>query len=228
MPIDINELRTYKGGNPDAYRTYMKQRFKDPSIIDQVLAKDEEWRNLRTQIDSERTAVNKFQKEVLAPKKKAKEPCDDEAARAKAMRANIAALEERLPVIAAERDALLNQVGNIVDPEVPIASGDDEDEANVVVTLYPEPLEADNGGDKPLLPCRIAELSYTLPPTKPLTHDDLLWRIDGYEPMRGQQVAGHRGTSSRTQASSSTKPSSTTASPSSGSAATRSCSRPTS
>jgi seryl-tRNA synthetase len=25
-----------------------------------------------------------------------------------------------------------------------------------------------------------------------LTHDDLLWRIDGYEPTRGQNVAGHR------------------------------------
>mmetsp|Transcript_35020 Transcript_35020/g.83678 ORF Transcript_35020/g.83678 Transcript_35020/m.83678 type:complete len:494 (+) Transcript_35020:287-1768(+) len=193
MPIDINELRTYKGGNPDAYRTYMKQRFKDPSIVDQVIAKDEEWRALRKQIDAERTTVGKIQKDVIAPKKKAKEPCDEEVAQVKAMKANIAALEKELPVKAAERDVLLNQVGNIVDPEVPIASGDDEDEANVVVTLYPEPLEADNGGGKPLLPCPISELSYTLPSTKPLTHDDLLWRIDGYEPMRGQQVAGHRG-----------------------------------
>ncbi|EJK76202.1 hypothetical protein THAOC_02052, partial [Thalassiosira oceanica] len=166
MPIDINELRTYKGGNPDAYRTYMKQRFKDPSIVDQVIAKDEEWRALRKQIDAERTTVGKIQKDVIAPKKKAKEPCDEEVAQVKAMKANIAALEKELPVKAAERDVLLNQVGNIVDPEVPIASGDDEDEAN---------------------------LSYTLPSTKPLTHDDLLWRIDGYEPMRGQQVAGHRG-----------------------------------
>ena len=41
MPIDINELRTYKGGNPDAYRDYMSKRFKDPTIVDQVLAKDE-------------------------------------------------------------------------------------------------------------------------------------------------------------------------------------------
>ena len=124
MPIDINELRTYKGGNPDAYRTYMKQRFKDPSIIDQVLAKDEEWRALRNQIDTERTAVNKIQKDVIAPKKKAKEPCDEEVAQMKAMRANIAALEKELPVKAAERDVLLNQVGNIVDPEVPIASAE--------------------------------------------------------------------------------------------------------
>jgi len=32
MPIDINSLRTYKGGDPDAYRLYMTQRYKDPTL----------------------------------------------------------------------------------------------------------------------------------------------------------------------------------------------------
>jgi len=191
MPIDINELRTYKGGNPDAYRSHMSKRYKDPTIVDQVLAKDESWRDLRGQIDALRTKVNKLQREVIAPKKKAKEPCDAEVAEMKAIKKQIVEEEEKLPLIEAERDVLLNQIGNIVDPEVPISQ--DEDEDNLVVTLYPEPLEAENAGDKPLLPAPISKLSYTLPETKPLTHDDLLWRIGGYEPIRGQQVAGHRG-----------------------------------
>ncbi|KAL7442283.1 hypothetical protein ACHAXM_009190 [Skeletonema potamos] len=191
MPIDINELRTYKGGNPDAYRDHMRKRFKDPSIVDQVLAKDEAWRDLRSQIDALRTKVNKLQRDVIAPKKKAKEPCEEEVAEMKAIKAQIDEEEEKLPLIEAERDALLNRIGNIVDPEVPISQ--DEDEDNLVVSLYPEPLEAENNGDKPLLPAPISKLTYTLPETKPLTHDDLLWRIGGYEPIRGQQVAGHRG-----------------------------------
>lgn len=191
MPIDINELRTYKGGNPDAYRDYMSKRFKDPTIVDQVLAKDESWRDLRGQIDALRTKVNKLQREVIAPKKKAKEPCDAEVAEMKAIKQKIVEEDAKLPIIEAERDALLNQIGNIVDPEVPISQ--DEDEDNLVVTLFPEPLEAENNGDKPLLPAPISKLNYTLPETKPLTHDDLLWRIGGYEPIRGQQVAGHRG-----------------------------------
>jgi len=191
MPIDINSLRTYKGGDPDAYRRYMTQRFKDPTLVDQTLAKDEAWRELRGQIDVERTNLNKLQREVIAPKKKAKEPCDEEVAQMKAMKVKIAGMEERLPGIAAERDILLNQIGNIVDPEVPISQ--DEDADNLCVTLHPEPLEADNAGEKPLLPAPLSQLSYTLPPTKPLTHDDLLWRIGGYEPTRGQNVAGHRG-----------------------------------
>jgi seryl-tRNA synthetase len=192
MPIDINSLRTYRGGNPDAYRHYMTQRFKDPTIIDTVLAKDESWRELRGQIDALRTSVNKLQRDVIAPKKKAKENCDNELMEMKNMKDQIVEMEAMLPVIEAERDALLNRIGNIVDPEVPISQ--DEDADNLVVALYPEPLEAENiDGTKPFLPMSISQLVYTLPPTKPLTHDDLLWRIDGYEPTRGVNVAGHRG-----------------------------------
>jgi seryl-tRNA synthetase len=43
------------------------------------------------------------------------------------------------------------------------------------------------------LPCAQGKLHYTLPASKPLTHDDLLWRIGGYEPTRGAAIAGHRG-----------------------------------
>jgi seryl-tRNA synthetase len=191
MPIDINSLRTYRGGDPDAYRHYMAQRFKDPAIIDSVLAKDESWREMRGQIDALRTSVNKLQRDVIAPKKKAKENCDAEVAEMKAIKDQIVEMESLLPIIEQERDALLNRIGNIVDPEVPISQ--DEDADNLVVALYPEPLEAENCGDKPLLPMSISKLVYTLPPTKALTHDDLLWRIDGYEPTRGVNVAGHRG-----------------------------------
>jgi seryl-tRNA synthetase len=193
MPIDINSLRTYRGGNPDAYRTYMQQRYKDPTLVDQVLAKDECWRELRQQIDAQRTAVNKLQRDVIAPAKKAGTPCDEAVREMKCMKDDILDMEGRLPIIAQERDTLLNRIGNIVDPEVPIS--DNEDEDNVVVSLYPEPPLSSGGGptELPLLPCAISKLNYTLPPTKPLTHDDLLWRIDGYEPSRGQAVAGHRG-----------------------------------
>ena len=204
MPIDINSLRTYRGGNPDAYRTYMTQRYKDPSLVDQVLAKDELWRDLRQRIDAQRTAANKLQRDVIAPAKKSGARCDEAVVEMKRIKDDIIVMEVRLPIIANERDELLNRIGNIVDPQVPIS--DNEDEDNLVVSLYPEPIEAEEsssgsnaaaagaGGAGPIvLPCAISKLVYALPPTKPLTHDDLLWRIDGYEPIRGQAVAGHRG-----------------------------------
>lgn len=188
MPIDINELREYKGGDPAKYRKYMAQRFKDVTIVDQVLERDTAWRDLRNSIDQTRKDVNKFQKEVITPKKKAKENCEEEVAKLKDMQANIKRMESELPTMAAERDALLARIGNIVDPEVPISQ--DEDEDNLVIALSPTPPEAANNPS--LLPCAAGTLEYTRPAAKPLTHDELLWRIGGYEPTRGQNVGGHR------------------------------------
>jgi seryl-tRNA synthetase len=189
MPIDINELREYKGGNPAKYRTYMTNRFKPAEWVDQVLAMDEAVRELQGQRDDTRRLANKLQKEVIGPKKKAKEPCDEEVAELKAFQKKVKELEEAIPIEEAKRNALLGKIGNIVDPEVPISQ--DEDADNLVVALYPTPPEAE-APDSTLLPSPLGTLEYTLPAIKPLTHDDLLWRIGGYEPVRGQNVAGHR------------------------------------
>jgi len=184
MPIDINELRDYKGGNPDQWRTYMTARFKPSTWVDDVITKDEEWRNLQKQIDKLRRDVNLLQKSI-APKKKAKEPCDELVAEMKGLQVTIKEMQGKVPEVEKERDVLLGRIGNMVDPEVPISH--DEDKDNVAVSLWPEPEE------KPALPCALGNLTYTFPKTQPLTHDDLLWRVDGYEPVRGQNVAGHRG-----------------------------------
>jgi len=89
MPIDINNLRTYRGGEPEKWRKYMADRFKDPAIVDQVIAADDKWRETTKLIDHMRRDVNKLQKEVIAPKKKAKEPCDEEVAQMKALQKKI-------------------------------------------------------------------------------------------------------------------------------------------
>ena len=184
MPIEINVLRSYKGGNPELWREYQTKRFKDPSLVDQVLEHDEAWRTLVKQADMLRRDVSKLQKEVIAPKKKAKIPCEEEVLQMKQIQADIKRIEqEELPKIAEKRDACLNLIGNLVDPEVPISQNEDED--NLVVGLHPLP-------ESVVLPKPLGELTYELPDNKPMTHDDLLWRIDGYEPVRGSSVAGHR------------------------------------
>ena len=188
MPIDINELRDYKGGEPEKWRTYMKQRFKDPAWVDEVIAEDEHWRTVTRECGDLRTWVNKFQKEKITPKKKAKEDCSAEVAELKVVQEQIKAKEAELPEILAKRDKLLSRIGNIVDPEVPIS--DNEEEDNLVVALYPTPPEGETNEN--LLPAAQGAIKYTLPETKPFTHDDLLWRIGGYEPIRGQNVGGHR------------------------------------
>jgi seryl-tRNA synthetase len=188
MPIDINELREYRGGDPEKWRKFMKDRYKDPTLVDQVLAIDEEWRTVTKEGDNLRKDVNKLQKDVIAPKKKAKEPCEEEVAQMKAIQETIKENEARLPLLAEKRDALLYRIGNMVDPEVPISDAEEQD--NLVVVLQPMPPEAEGKDD--FLPKSQGTLKYTLPATKPMTHDDLLWRIGGYEPQRGQNVAGAR------------------------------------
>jgi len=84
----------------------------------------------------------------------------------------------------AERDKLLSKLGNVVDPEVPI--GQDEDTHNAVCRLAPHPPGL-------LLPQPVGSLRYELPAAKPLKHDELLWRIGGFDDERGRKVAGHRG-----------------------------------
>lgn len=185
MPIDVNDLREYKGGNPEKYRTYQKQRFKPAEWVDEVLALDEKVRALASKRDDTRREANKLQKEVIGPKKKNKEPCDEEVAQLKELQKKVKELETEMPEIEKERDAKLSKIGNIVDPEVPISN--DEDEDNLVVGLYPSPPEGTE-----LIPCPLGKIQYTLPEIKPMTHDDLLWRIGGFEPVRGQNVAGHR------------------------------------
>lgn len=85
MPIDINELRTYKGGDPAKYKKYMEQRFKPQEWVDEVIAEDEKWRALTKEKDELRKEVNKIQKEKITPKKKAKEDCAAEIAEMKAV-----------------------------------------------------------------------------------------------------------------------------------------------
>lgn len=188
MPIDVNELRDYKGGDPLKWKKYMEQRFKDPAIVDEVLLLDLAWREERAAIDDLRKDCNKLQKEVIAPKKKNKEPCEEEVAQMKELQKQIKDREDELPEMEAKRDVLLSTIGNMVDPEVPIS--DNEDQDNLVVAVSPIPPEAKN--NEGFLPCPLGQLRYTMPDAKPLTHDDLLWRIGGYEPVRGQQVGGHR------------------------------------
>jgi seryl-tRNA synthetase len=149
-----------------------------------VLQLDEAWRKAVAKINDMKKAIGKIQRESIAPKKKAKENCDAEVAEVSRMKAEAAELEKSLPGMEAARDRALGKLGNVVDPEVPVS--DDEDKDNAVKNLFPMPPHV-------TLPSPVSTLEYRRPPSKPLKHDDLLWRIDGYDDERGRKVAGHRG-----------------------------------
>jgi len=185
MPIDINELRSYKGGDPELWRRYQRQRFKSAEIVDEVLKLDEKWRDLTNEEAKLRRDANQLQTKVIAPKKKAKEKCEEEVKELKEIQSKIKEIQSQIPCVATERDDVLKKIGNKVDEEVPISQHEDTD--SLVVSLSPIPPEGSE-----ILPAAVGQLRYTLPSVKPFQHDYLLWRIDGYEPVRGQNIAGHR------------------------------------
>ena len=42
--LDINLFREEKGGNPDLIRESQRRRFESVEIVDEIIAKDLEWR----------------------------------------------------------------------------------------------------------------------------------------------------------------------------------------
>ena len=168
MPLDITLFRDFAGGNSELIRESQRRRNASVELVDEIIAKDQEWRNLTGDVDNLRKKRNTVQKEV-ATKKKAGEPCDELVAEIKNIGDEITAAEQRQKDLKVELDKMVNKIGNIVDDTVPV--GNDEDQHNIEVRKWGTPRD----------------------PKGLLNHHDLLWRIGGYEPDRGAAVMGHRG-----------------------------------
>ncbi len=173
MPLDILMFREYAGGNPEIVRESQRRRFESVEKVDEIIAIDALWRKCVGDVDDIKKEKNKVQKEV-GKKMKAKEPCPEMIAQVKKLGEEAIAKEKEMAEHAAKVKKLLSTIGNIVEEGVPISKDEDagpDGPGNRVERTW---------GD-----CRS--------PEGLLNHHDLLWRIGGYEPERGSQVAGHRG-----------------------------------
>jgi seryl-tRNA synthetase len=52
MPLDILQFRDFAGGNSEAVRESQRRRFAPVELVDEVIAKDNEWRHLTGVIDN--------------------------------------------------------------------------------------------------------------------------------------------------------------------------------
>lgn len=89
MPIEVNWLRDYKGGDPERFREYQRKRYRPVEWVDDVLALDEKWRQAVSKRQDINKAINKLQKDVISKKMKAKQPCDDEIAQVSSMKKEV-------------------------------------------------------------------------------------------------------------------------------------------
>ena len=58
MPIDINLLRVDAGGDPERVKKSERDRFRDDSIVDQIIEIDNKWRKRKFRVHQ------KFSKET--------------------------------------------------------------------------------------------------------------------------------------------------------------------
>ena len=122
------------------------------------------------QVDQTRTAINSLQKNI-GQRKKAKEDAEDLLQEKVQLQTRQVAEQD---VVAAKRVVLQHKarlVGNYVHDSVPIH--DDEANNKVETTWAPKGFD----------PSQKAALS----------HHEVLWRLDGYDPVRGVKLVGHRG-----------------------------------
>jgi len=165
--LDVYDFIEEKGGNPEAIRKSQTARGDSVEIVDEIIEEYKAWVKLRFDLDEINKKQNKLQKEI-GMKYKAKE----DPAELLKTKVELAAEKERL--IKTEQDAdqqlrsKVNLVGNIVHESV-VVSNDEEN--NEIVRTW-----GDAAQEKPRL-----------------SHDEVLARLDGFDPERGAKLAGHRG-----------------------------------
>ncbi|KAI8912082.1 hypothetical protein DFJ77DRAFT_432340 [Powellomyces hirtus] len=190
--IDINLLRTDKGGNPELVRESQRKRGGDKAVklVDEVIALDDDWKKARFTADEVNRKLNAITKEMGALFK-AKKKDSPECAELQSKKAEAEAEKEAANKVADEKElvmrAKLNLIGNIV-PDSVVDSKDERDNA-VVKKWWPEgrteaaEIEKRNKlGGKDIKGVQGLH-----------SHHEVLERIGGYDPLRGTKVAGHRG-----------------------------------
>jgi Seryl-tRNA synthetase len=69
MPIDINRIRADKGGDPEEVKNSQILRFKDPSIVDQAIELDQDWRKKSFATQQKNKELNQILKAIAEKKK---------------------------------------------------------------------------------------------------------------------------------------------------------------
>mmetsp|Transcript_2124 Transcript_2124/g.5260 ORF Transcript_2124/g.5260 Transcript_2124/m.5260 type:complete len:455 (+) Transcript_2124:99-1463(+) len=175
MPIDINRLRPERGGDIEEVRRSEIARFRDGSFVDLAVAADQNWRHLSFSLQQAQKTLNALNEVVKKKKKDSKgaDPCAEEVDQMAGLKKSIAELQPQETQAATDLRLALDKIGNIVHPSVPISDNEDD---NREERKWGEPnrIEIDNTPGK-------------------YFHHAVLARIDGFDPVRGAKVAGHRG-----------------------------------
>jgi seryl-tRNA synthetase len=111
--IDLKQLRE----SPDLFRSSQKVRGEDASVIDQLLAADEERRNAISEFETLRAKQNTLSKSVGAAKGDEKNSLLESA---KQLAAQVKAADSKRAVAEEIADKLALSIANLIDPAAPV------------------------------------------------------------------------------------------------------------
>ncbi|XP_049849840.1 uncharacterized protein LOC126320405 [Schistocerca gregaria] len=165
--MDVNFFREDKGCNPDMVRESQRRRFAPIEHVDEVIALDLKWRKSRYECDQAKKNFSNLNKQI-AEKKKKKEDASMLLNQTESLKQEVVLKEEAEKECRKKLDEMLDKIGNIVHESVPFSNNEDDNE---IVRTWGE----------------------RRPSVTKHTHDILLGMVDGFDPIHGSKVAGHRG-----------------------------------
>ena len=134
--LDIKFVRE----NPDVVKENIRKKFQDQKIpmVDEVIALDQENRNIKQEVESLRANKNKISKQIGALMAQGKkEEAEEVKKEGAASGARIDELSAREKEVEEKIKTLMMTIPNIIDPSVPVGKDDSE---NVEIERFGEPV----------------------------------------------------------------------------------------
>ena len=137
--LDIKFVRE----NPDVVKENIRKKFQDQKIpmVDEVIALDQENRNIKQEVESLRANKNKISKQIGALMAQGKkEEAEEVKKEVAASGARIDELSAREKEVEDKIKTIMMTIPNIIDPSVPVGKDDSE---NVEIERFGEPVVPD-------------------------------------------------------------------------------------
>ena len=164
--LDIKFVRE----NPDVVKENIRKKFQDQKIpmVDEVIALDQENRNIKQEVESLRANKNKISKQIGALMAQGKkEEAEEVKKEVAASGAKIDELSARETEVEEKIKTIMMTIPNIIDPSVPVGKDDSE---NVEIERFGEPVVPD----------------YEVP-----YHAEIMESFDGLDLDSARKVAGN-------------------------------------
>ena len=164
--LDIKFVRE----NPDVVKENIRKKFQDQKIpmVDEVIALDQENRNIKQEVESLRANKNKISKQIGALMAQGKkEEAEEVKKEVAASGAKIDELSAKEKEVEEKIKTIMMTIPNIIDPSVPVGKDDSE---NVEIERFGEPVVPD----------------YEVP-----YHAEIMESFDGLDLDSARKVAGN-------------------------------------